>query len=91
MAGQMQAEADARTEQAVTRLRDIRKEIEAIATPEEKIVAIRDRLAALERTTTPTFPIPAATGTSSVQACTGSLTMPNRAWSTSDLTKWRMS
>jgi lambda family phage tail tape measure protein len=45
LAGQAQAEADARTEQALTRLRDIRKEIEALATPEEKIAAIRDRLA----------------------------------------------
>jgi len=45
LAGQAQAEADARTEQALTRLRDIRQEIEALATPEEKIAAIRDRLA----------------------------------------------
>ena len=44
-AGRAAAESDARTEAAITRLRDIRQEIESLATPEEKVAAIRDRLA----------------------------------------------
>lgn len=43
--GQAKAQADSRTEQALTRLRDLRKEIESLATPEEKVATIRDRLA----------------------------------------------
>ncbi|MBE7183824.1 MAG: phage tail length tape measure family protein [Methylobacterium mesophilicum] len=44
-AGRAAAASDARTEQAMTRLRDLRIELESLATPEEKVAQIRERLA----------------------------------------------
>jgi len=44
-AGKAQAEADARTEKAMDRLREMNKEIATIGTPAEKIAAVRSALA----------------------------------------------